>query len=121
MRINRWLLDSERTECFRLGVEPTRCKLPPRRMRKCCQIFYEGKVQGVGFRFSIKQIAAGYDVTGYVKNLADGRVELVIAGDKSELDAFLEAIRTSSLGSHISSETRAEMDSKQTFRGFVIQ
>ena len=90
-------------------------------MKTCCQIFYEGKVQSVGFRFATKQIAAGYDVTGYVKNLADGRVELVISGDKSEMDAFLEAIRTSSLGSHISGEIRADMDNTRPFRGFVIQ
>ena len=41
-----------------------------------CRIFYEGGVQGVGFRYTVKQIASGYDVAGWVRNLPDGRVEL---------------------------------------------
>ena len=40
------------------------------------QVFYEGNVQGVGFRYTVKQIAKGFDVIGWVKNLRDGRVEL---------------------------------------------
>ena len=39
------------------------------------QVYYTGRVQGVGFRYSTKRIASGYDVTGSVKNLPDGRVE----------------------------------------------
>ena len=45
------------------------------------QVLYEGRVQGVGFRFSVKSITTGYDVVGCVKNLIDGRVELEVQGE----------------------------------------
>ena len=65
------------------------------------QVFYSGRVQGVGFRYSVKQIAAGYEVTGWVRNLPDGRVELVASGEQAEVEAFIEAIGGSHLASHI--------------------
>ena len=68
------------------------------------QVFYEGKVQGVGFRYSVKELARGFDVTGWVRNLADGRVELQIAGDETEVSDFLESIRDSQLKGHIKKE-----------------
>jgi acylphosphatase len=64
-------------------------------------VFYEGRVQGVGFRWTTKNIARGYEVTGWVKNLPDGRVEMQVCGDGPEVDAFLEAVEESDLKSHI--------------------
>ena len=62
-------------------------------------VLYSGRVQGVGFRYSTKRIASGFDVTGWVKNLPDGRVELLAqALEADELEAFLEDIQQSSLG-----------------------
>ena len=65
------------------------------------QVYYEGRVQGVGFRYTVKSIATGFDVVGFVKNLADGRVELQAGGDASEVTAFLDAIAESELAGNI--------------------
>ena len=54
------------------------------------EVHYLGRVQGVGFRFTTHRIARNYDVTGFVRNLADGRVHLVVEGTTDELDRFLE-------------------------------
>ena len=56
------------------------------------QVFYEGRVQGVGFRWTVKNLAKGYDVTGTVENLADGRVQLDAEGEPRDIRAFVAAI-----------------------------
>lgn len=64
-------------------------------------IFYTGRVQGVGFRYTVRQLAAGYEVAGWVKNLTDGRVELLAAArDAEELSAFLTELRENSAVAH---------------------
>ena len=55
-------------------------------------VHYTGRVQGVGFRFTACSVAAGYHVTGYVKNLRDGRVELVAEGQRDEVTRFLDSV-----------------------------
>ena len=64
-------------------------------------VFYEGHVQGVGFRYTVRQLAKGFDVTGWVRNLPDGRVELLAGGEPDEVSAFLAAIAESELESLI--------------------
>lgn len=61
-------------------------------MNVCKRILYQGHVQGVGFRYTTRSIAQRFAVTGYVKNLADGRVEVVVEGRSAEVERFLEAI-----------------------------
>jgi acylphosphatase len=58
------------------------------------EVYYAGRVQGVGFRFTVRSLAAGFDVTGFVRNLPDGRVHLVVEGDAAEIEGFLDAVRT---------------------------
>src|SRR5471030_2081507 len=56
----------------------------PAANRRRMKVFYSGRVQGVGFRYTARTVAAGFEITGYVRNLPDGRVELVAEGDDSE-------------------------------------
>ena len=61
------------------------------------QVFYSGRVQGVGFRYATKRLASGFEVTGWVRNLNDGRVEMqVMAREADELGAFLEELKENS-------------------------
>lgn len=87
---------------------------------KTMQVHYEGRVQGVGFRWTVKSLAREYEVSGNVRNLPDGRVELIAQGDTAEITSFLEAIRTSSLAAHIATETAQEIPSLSPLRGFQI-
>lgn len=73
----------------------------PRHERR--HVHYHGRVQGVGFRYTTRSIAGRYKVRGYVRNLPDGRVELVVEGDRNELAAFLDEVRER-LGHHIRDE-----------------
>jgi acylphosphatase len=61
-------------------------------------IWYSGRVQGVGFRYQTRNLATGFEVAGTVRNLLDGRVELIAEGSRDELEAFRIAIRESGLG-----------------------
>jgi acylphosphatase len=70
-------------------------------MSAYCQIFYAGRVQGVGFRYSVKQLAEGYEVVGWVRYLPDGRVELQAGGTREELDDFLHSIAHGQLARYI--------------------
>ena len=84
------------------------------------QVLYSGNVQGVGFRYTVKSVATGFEVTGTVRNLADGRVELVAEGPKEELDAFRQAIRDEGLEHFIRDEALSWIEAKNEFRGFEI-
>ena len=57
---------------------------------KRIHVYYTGSVQGVGFRFAAERIASAPGLTGWVKNLGDGRVELVCEGRETALKEFLE-------------------------------
>jgi len=84
------------------------------------QIFYSGRVQGVGFRYTVKKVVSGFEVCGLVRNLPDGRVELVAEGAKDELSAFRQAIRDSGLEAFIQNEEVVWAEPANTFRGFEI-
>jgi len=76
-------------------------------------------VQGVGFRFTTRRIAAGFPVTGSVRNLPDGRVELVAEAPPETLDGFVEAIRRE-MASCITDVSVTEAQATGAFGGFSI-
>jgi acylphosphatase len=64
------------------------------------QVYYNGQVQGVGFRYTVRQLAENYAVAGFVQNLPDGRVELLVEGAAAELDRFMADV-AQRLSAHI--------------------
>ena len=84
------------------------------------QIIYSGRVQGVGFRYSAKSVANGYEVVGTVRNLSNGRVELIAEGEKEELEAFRQAVMESGLDHFVEAETVSWSEPSNDFRGFEI-
>jgi acylphosphatase len=85
------------------------------------EVFYEGRVQGVGFRWSVRNVAKGFDVTGWVCNLPDGRVQMQVNGTEEEVRSFLEAINQSDLRAHIRKQTEAKLEKPVAARGFEIR
>jgi acylphosphatase len=84
------------------------------------QVWYAGRVQGVGFRYTAKSVASGFEVTGTVRNLPDGRVELVAEGAQDELEAFRQAVREAGLEHFIRKEDVSWGEATSQFRGFEI-
>jgi acylphosphatase len=85
------------------------------------QVFYEGNVQGVGFRWAVRHAAKGFDVTGWVRNLPDGRVELQATGEEDEVRGLLDCIAQGELHSLIHTQTDAKLEKPVSARGFEIR
>ena len=83
-------------------------------------ILYTGTVQGVGFRWTTERALADVSVSGYVRNLPDGRVELVIEGEPSQTEAAAERVRRA-LGSYIRDEAQELGAATGEFRRFEIR
>jgi len=64
-------------------------------MKKQVHVYYSGRVQGVGFRFTVRSIAEEFGVKGWVKNLADEQVEIIAEAEEDILQGFLEKITRS--------------------------
>ena len=62
------------------------------------EIYFSGSVQGVGFRFTSKQVSRRFDVVGTVQNLTDGRVKMICEGDPAQIRAFIEQVAQSTHG-----------------------
>jgi acylphosphatase len=88
--------------------------------RRRMTALFSGYVQGVGFRYTAKTVAAGFEITGTIRNLPDGRVELVAEGRREELDAFRAALHDAGLAGFIRDEQVDWADAKNEFRGFEI-
>ncbi len=88
--------------------------------RRRVKVYYNGYVQGVGFRYTVKMLAMGYEVVGVIRNLRDSRVELIAEGERVELEQFLQAIRDSEIGRFIRSEDIIWSEPTGEMHGFHI-
>ena len=79
-KVNLGYADVMSTNCFRLNVK------------------FTGRVQGVGFRWNVKDVSSGHSVTGYVKNLSDGSVEMLAEGEEDEVLSFFVGVEERMLG-----------------------
>ena len=77
-------------------------------------------VQGVGFRFTAERLARRFQVDGFVRNLEDGRVEVVAEGEETVLTGFLEAIRESGMKYYIRDVEAHWSGGRKEFTGFGI-
>lgn len=83
-------------------------------------IYYAGRVQGVGFRYTTRNFAARLPVTGYVQNLPDGRVLLVAEGPREGLDRLV-ALVEEEMGPYITSREQATSPARDEFDDFEIR
>lgn len=83
-------------------------------------VYFTGHVQGVGFRYTASQIAREFEVTGYVKNLADGRVQLELEGRAGEIAGYIDAVEER-MHSHIRKIERTTGRRAACFKGFEIR
>jgi acylphosphatase len=88
-------------------------------MKVCKRVTYAGRVQGVGFRYTARHLADKFPVGGYVRNLADGNVELVAEGTGDQVEAFLQAV-AARMGGNIRNQTVTE-EEPQGFEDFDIR
>lgn len=84
------------------------------------EVYYRGTVQGVGFRYTARRIASHYQVTGYVKNLPDGRVLIVVEGQPGEVAGFLAAV-AETMGSCIRHTDEKLLPATGEFQKFEIR
>jgi acylphosphatase len=81
----------------------------------------QGLVQGVGFRYYVRRCAADLPITGWVRNLSDGRVELLAEGSRADLEALLAAVRQGPRGSQVSHIQVEWGQPGGELRGFSVQ
>ena len=89
-------------------------------MQKNLHAFFSGSVQGVGFRYTTERIARHFEVTGYVRNLPDGRVEVFAEGGEQTLKDFLAALREGPMKENIRDLDVEWGEAKGKYKSFGI-
>lgn len=85
------------------------------------RVIFSGRVQGVGFRYTTKDLARGFEVCGWVKNLPEGTVELQVMGEEDEVEGFIKEIaEESNVAHHIKSLSAESIPLLEGVRGFQI-
>ena len=83
-------------------------------------VIFSGFVQGVGFRYTTRMLASGYGVTGWVRNLPDGTVELEAQGKKEEVRTFIDRIK-SEMSRYVADVSIAWTEAKANEKGFAVR
>ncbi len=84
------------------------------------RVLYRGRVQGVGFRFTTRRLASRFAVEGFVRNLDDGRVELLVEGEPAEVDGLLGAVAGEFAGKIREAAVESRPVGESPISGFVI-
>ena len=90
-------------------------------MNSTKRVIFNGRVQGVGFRYTTKQLALGFDLVGSIRNQKDGTVELKVMGEENEVNDFItEIVDESELAGLIKEHRIWDLDPLTDCRGFTI-
>jgi acylphosphatase len=89
-------------------------------MKKRLSVLFSGSVQGVGFRYTTERIARALPVTGFVRNLPDGQVEVVAEGEERTLETFLSELR-GSFKEYVRDVSRKWDAATGEFKGFGVK
>ena len=86
------------------------------------QVIFEGRVQGVGFRYTVKDLSRGFEVCGSVRNLPDGSVVLQVMGEADEVELFIKEIaEESAVAHHIDKLAALKIPLLENCSGFQIE
>ena len=87
-------------------------------LRQTC--YFTGRVQGVGFRYTVQNLALQYNVRGYVRNMADGRVELVMEGPDGEMNGLVDDI-SQKMNGYIKRVDKSAAPATGEFKQFFVK
>lgn len=88
---------------------------------KRAHIFYSGRVQGVGFRYTVRNIASQLKLLGLARNLPDGRVEVVCEGKEKNIGLFLDRVVNEFSNRYIMNVEINWQEATQEFKTFSIE
>ena len=91
----------------------------PRKVAR--RFLISGEVQGVGYRFFAQRAAARHQVVGYVKNLSDGRVEALVEGSPTQVEAFKHDLATGPRFGRVDDVEELNLDPTGTYSSFRIE
>ncbi len=89
-------------------------------MERHVRVIVKGEVQGVGYRYTVLDIARNFEVRGFVRNLSDGNVEVQAEGEEEELKRFLRAIEIKQGGIYVSALQTEWKEAGKKFSGFDV-
>ena len=84
------------------------------------RVLFSGRVQGVGFRYTTASVARDFEVTGFVRNLPDGKVELICEGSPDQIAGFVDAVRQT-MSDYIGGVEDTEQPPTGAYQGFDVR